>query len=184
MASSGPRRSHRAEFTQAVARCRLFFGSYAALFLILAVRFNGLALRGACGALFVLGVGDALLITRRARRRMLSYSVTVRSVEDLGGEVGGYLASYLLPFVTVANPNGRDLVGYGLFLLVALVIYVRSNLVRVNPTFYLFGYRVLRITFGKSGHQFLLARTEPAEGETIAVVDIAGVLLATGQAGA
>jgi hypothetical protein len=108
------------------------------------------------------------------------YDITVKSSEDTGGEVSGYLASYLLPFVTVPTPGWRDLLGYALFLLVGLVIYVRSNLVRVNPTLYLLGYRVLAVRYGESKQQYLLTRVGPRDGETVSVVDAAGVLLDTG----
>jgi hypothetical protein len=36
----------------------------------------------------------------------------------------GYLASYLLPFLTVAEPSWRDLVAYGLFLAVTATVYM------------------------------------------------------------
>lgn len=104
------------------------------------------------------------------------------SFEDTGGEVSGYLASYLLPFVTVPTPSWRDLLDYGLFLLVNLVIYVRSNLVRVNPTLYVLGYRVLAIRYGREKEQYLVTRTAPDTGQIVSVVDVAGVLLATGDA--
>lgn len=57
--------------------------------------------------------------------------------------------------MTVPTPGWRDLLAYGLFLLVGLVIYVRSNLVRVNPTPYLLGYRVLHVRYGTDKQQFL-----------------------------
>jgi hypothetical protein len=112
----------------------LFLSSYVALFGILATRFDGLALRLACAALCFVGLLDTIHFTRRTKSGLEPHDVTITSSEDTGGEVSGYLASYLLPFVTVPSPEWRDLVGYALFLVVALVIYVRSNLVRVNPT--------------------------------------------------
>ena len=162
------------------ARARLFLASYAPLFLILTVRFEEPALQIACGALCAVGAVDAGFILSRVRRRKLTHSINVKAFDDMGGEVSGYLASYLLPFITAATPTVRDLIGYGIFLLVAAVIYVRSDLVRVNPIFYTFGYRVLRIEFGQQGRDYLLARKEPRIGETVAVVEVAGILVAAG----
>lgn len=178
MSGFGPRYSARAEWTLSLARARLFFSSYAVLFAILAVRFDGLALRVVCGAFCVLGVLDTVRILRRASSNVEPHEVTVGSSEDTGGEVSGYLASYLLPFVTVPTPQWQDLVGYGLFLVVALVIYVRSNLVRVNPTLYVLTYRVLRISYADGKEQFLVTRKPTRSGEPVQVVDVAGVLLA------
>lgn len=173
----GPGYSARAEITQAAARARLYLSSYAALFGILAVRFDGLVLRLACAGLFAVGTADTFRITLKTKSGLVPYEIKVTSSEDTGGEVSGYLASYLLPFVTVPTPGWRDLLAYGLFLLVGLVIYVRSNLVRVNPTLYLLGYRVLHVHYGAHREQFLVTRVVPAEGQTVTVCDVAGVLL-------
>lgn len=180
MTMSGPVPTFRSEITIAAARLRLFVSSYAPAFVIFAVRFNGFALRLCCGAVALIGVADSATILRRAVRKTLPYEIAISSVEDVGGEVSGYLASYLLPFVTVSSPSPRDLVGYGIFLVVAAIVYVRSDLVRVNPTLYLFGYRVLSVTFGERGQQYLITRRTPRPATPVSVVDVAGVLLATG----
>jgi hypothetical protein len=150
------------------------------LFGILAIRFDGSALRLVCAGLFVVGVLDTVWITHRTSTRLQPYEITIRGTEDTGGEVGGYLASYLLPFVTVPTPGWRDLLAYALFLTVGLVIYVRSNLVRVNPTLYLLGYRVLAIRYGVDQRQYLVTRVAPRDGSVVEVADVAGVLLAVG----
>jgi len=158
----------------------LFLSSYAALFGILAIRFDGLALRLVCLGLCLIGLADTFRITHSARSRREPYVITIDESEDTGGEVSGYLASYLLPFVTVSAPGWRDLLAYSLFLVVGLVIYVRSNLVRVNPTLYLFGYRVLRVRYNTSKKQYLLIRIAPEIGQMLSVVDVAGVMLDAG----
>ena len=179
--NSGPAYSGRAELTLVVARARLFLSSYAALFGILAIRFDGLALRLACLGLFLVGLLDTLRITQLAKSATEPYEIQIQSSEDTGGEVSGYLASYLLPFVTIPSPGWRDLLAYGLFLAVGLVIYVRSNLVRVNPTLYLFGYRVLKVQYNVTKQQYLVARVTPQDGAIMKVVDVAGVMLDAGS---
>ena len=180
MSDTGPKHSARAELTQVAARTRLFLSSYAALMGILAIRFDGQALRLVCLGLFLVGVLDTWRITRKAKSGLEHYDITVQCSEDTGGEVSGYLASYLLPFVTVPSPGWRDLLAYGLFLLVALVIYVRCDLVRVNPTLYLFGYRVLKVQYNEGKKQYLVTRIGPEDGQIVSVVDVAGVMLDTG----
>ncbi len=173
----GPRHSGRAELTRSVSRARMFLISYVPLFGILTIRFDGRNLRCACLALCVIGVVDLLQITIRIPRSSQVYPIEIMATEDTGGEVSGYLASYLLPFVTVSTPSARDLLGYGIFLIVALVIFIRSDLIRINPTFYLLGYRVLKVRFGEQGTQYLLTRVEPRAGETINVADVAGIVM-------
>src|ERR1700694_3158484 len=81
MSDTGPRRTPRSELTLAVTRGRLFVASYAPLFLILAIRCDGMGLRVTCGAVFVLGTLDALQILFRSKRGLLPYPITVHSVE-------------------------------------------------------------------------------------------------------
>jgi hypothetical protein len=126
------------------------------------------------------GVLDTWHITRKAKSGRVPYDITVQASEDTGGEVSGYLASYLLPFVTVPSPGWRDLLAYGLFLLVGLVIYVQSDLVRVNPTVYLFMYRILKVKYNEGKQQYLVTRIAPDDGQNVSVVDVAGVMLDTG----
>lgn len=175
----GPKPSSRGRWTRISIRSRLFLSSYSALFLILAVRFDITALRYVCASLFVIGFADTWLITHKASRRLQGYPVTVDRVEDLGSEVGGYLASYLLPFVTIPEPTMRELVGYLIFILVAGLIYVKSDLARVNPTLYIFGFQAVKIGFGRDGKGFLLTRNPPRVGDTIVISDIGGILLET-----
>src|SRR5262249_9898715 len=90
-------------------------------------------------------------------------------VEDRGAEVAGYLASYILPFVVVPEPNWRDLTGYAIFLVVAATIYVRSGLLQINPTLYLLGWRVFAVTLGGSWTGFALSRRSIALGDVVEV---------------
>jgi hypothetical protein len=96
----------------------------------------------------------------------MSWSLT--AVEDRGAEVAGYVASYLLPFLTVSEPSSRDLVAYGLFLVVVAVLYLRSGLVRINPTLYLAGWRLYAVTIGQAGWSgYVLSRRPLRAGEPL-----------------
>lgn len=173
----GPRPSWKSELAETGARARLFLSSYAPLFAIAAIQFDPRGLRLTCAGLAAAGLADAILLFRRSRKVAAARVITPVRVDDVGPEVAGYLATYLLPFVTVASPDWQDLVGYGLFLAVTLVIYVRSALVRVNPTFYLLGYRVFGVTVGTEKRLWVVARHEPLVDQPITVRDAAGVLL-------
>jgi hypothetical protein len=129
-----------------MVKLALFLSSYAALFAILGLRWIGhhTILGSGCFTLAILG----LLLTwygMSAARGQASRPLRVFSVRDAGAEVSGYLATYLLPFVTVSDPNAADLLAYVLFLLIAALIFVRTTMIQVNPTLYLVGYRVFQI---------------------------------------
>src|ERR1035441_5655495 len=108
-----PTRGERA--SDLVVELALFMSSYAPLFAILAIRFRSSVLIVACATLSVAGFAAGAAVLARFHR-VAAGTWPVRTVEDRGGEVAGYLATYLLPFVTVAEPDIRDVVGYALFL--------------------------------------------------------------------
>jgi len=94
------------------------------------------------------------------------------TVSDAGSEVAGYLATYLLPFLTVAEPNTRDVIAYILFLLVTGLIYVRSEMTQINPTLYLLSRRVVRVTTTAGWSGYVITRTHPEPNQPIKTVTL------------
>lgn len=87
-------------------RARLFLSSYAILFAILALRFDGSVLRGTCAALAAIGALTTVAWFRAARNVQPTPYI-IAEVTDRGGEVAGYLATYLLPFRHRPNTGSR-----------------------------------------------------------------------------
>lgn len=159
--------------TEIVRRSRLFLGSYCILFALLALRFEAPWLIIVCASLALVGLIDTIWIVFVASNRTTTDSITVKAVVDRGAEVSGYLATYLLPFLTVSQPKVTDLIAYAVFLFVLGLIYVRSEMVQINPTLYLLGRRVLHVTTtsGWSGH--VIAHSKDVEpGKEMPVGDL------------
>jgi hypothetical protein len=122
-----------------------FLSSYAPLWVMLGLRFKPLGLRVGLIAFGILcGLLVVYLLSRRRTERPSNMTMTITG--DAGSEVSGYMAAYLLPFLTVSNPGVADAVAYVIFLAVAGLVYVRSGLMQINPTVYLMNYRVFRAT--------------------------------------
>ena len=149
-----------------LVRLRLFISSYAPLFAILAIRFRDHKLEVACALLTALGVASLLLLLRAAGR-IQPDPHRIETVADRGAEVAGYLATYLLPFVTVPEPSARDIAGYAFFLAVVGVVYVQSDMVQINPLLYLLGYRVSAVTTGDGWSGVLMSRNQPRPGSAV-----------------
>lgn len=127
-----------------------FASSYAPLWVMLGLRFDPIPLRAGMFVLAVVSAGYVwLLLLRNSRERPSNTSLTV--VGDGGAEISGYLAAYLLPFLTVSRPEITDLVAYGIFVGVAGLVYVRSGLMQINPTVYLLNRKVLRASIRVRG---------------------------------
>jgi hypothetical protein len=144
----------------------LFFSSYAPLFGLLAVRFEQAWLWIPCAALAALGVGSLWLLFHLDARSSTGPHV-LASTRDAGPEAASYLASYLLPFLTVSTPTVRDVIAYVGFLVVAASIYLRSSVIQVNPLLYLIGYRVLSVTDDQGLQAYMIARHTVASGSTV-----------------
>ncbi len=149
-----------------LGRPLLFLSSYAPLFGLLAIRFEQRWLWISCTVLAVLGVVSLRLLLRLDARSAPGPH-TLASVRDAGVEAAGYLATYLLPFLTVATPTVRDVLAYAGFLLVAAVINLRSAVAQVNPLLYLLGYRVLSVTDDHGLHAYMITRYRRAAGDRV-----------------
>src|SRR5689334_19214701 len=122
-----------------------FLSSYAPLWVMLGLRFDRALLRlGLIGFGIACGALVAFLLRRRDNERSSNAMLTITG--DAGGEVSGYLAAYLLPFLAVDAPRIREVVTYAIFISVVGLVYVRSGLLHINPTVYLMNRRVLRAT--------------------------------------
>lgn len=174
--------SWRARFGPTLARLRLFLSSYAPAFAIAALRFDGAVLRGLCIATAVVGVADAFFLPRLAARSQTAVWITVDRVENVGAEVSAYFATYLFPLLTAPKPSVRDLIAYGIFLALSALIYVQSDLVRVNPTMFALGYRVLRVSLPNGESNYLLCVADVRADMKVPTARLAGVLVAKGEA--
>jgi hypothetical protein len=158
--------------TELARRSRLFIGSYAVLFLLLALRFTTPWLRIVCAGIAAVGFLDMVQIVVRVSAKTGVDPITVATVSDEGPEVAGYLASYLLPFLTVAEPSGWDIAAYTIFLFVTGLIYVRSEMTQINPTLYLFGRRVVHVVTDGHWDGHVIARSLLQPGSAIQTVSL------------
>ncbi|MDN3935383.1 hypothetical protein QWJ39_03515 [Arthrobacter sp. YD4] len=144
----------------------MFISSYAPLFLMLAIRFDDSVLRLTCLALGLAGIFAFLIIQQLQKSGPAPEHNVVRAA-PAGSGASSYLAGYLLPFVTVPSPTLGDLGGYGLFLLVALIVHVRTDIIQVNPILFLFGWRIyaVEISGGFLGH--LISRKRVLAGDKV-----------------
>lgn len=125
---------------------RLFFVSYAPLSAIYAARLSPHWLwTVGFGGLAAWGVLDGWLLVNSAKDRP-RYKTRITRVEDQGGAVAGYLATYLLPFLGTLPSGLGDAVAHVIYFGIAFVVFTRSDLALINPTLYLLGWTVHRVT--------------------------------------
>lgn len=149
-----------------LGRPLLFLSSYAPLFGLLAIRFEPRWLWISCTVLAALGVVSLWLLLCLGRRATAGPH-ELASVRDDGSEAAAYLASYLLPFLTVGVPSTRDVLAYAGFLVIAALIYIRSSMIQANPLLYLLGYKVLSATDSNGLHAYIITRRALRGGDCL-----------------
>lgn len=156
----------------------LFLSSFAPLFVLLAIRFNDVRLKVICAALAFAGTTGICTVLLTASRKKTPETLTPSHLDDRGADVSGYLATYLMPFLVVPDPTIADQVAYALFLAIAGVIYVRSNMLQINPALYILSYRVFAVLSSEEGfHGYVIARGDPALGAAMTIVRLRDKLL-------
>jgi hypothetical protein len=152
--------------TALILKIRLFFGSYAPLFAILAIRFDNRRLSAACAIVAVLSAASMFLILR-AVGNIEPDPHEIRAITDQGGQVAGYLATYLLPFVTVDDPSARDVIAYAAFVAVVGIVYIQAEMAQINPLLYLIGLKVYSVTTTDGWSGFLITRRQLRVGSKV-----------------
>jgi hypothetical protein len=154
----------------------MFFSSFSPLFFMFAVRTQNSGLRWTLGGVGFVSLATTLVLLWILRGTEPT-EVTVISVEAKDAEVVSYLVTYLLPFLLVVDPNLRDIIALSLFLAVLGILYIRSNMLYVNPVLALLGYHLflVRTREGSDSSQLwvLSKGTRVPEGP-IQVVRVAG----------
>jgi hypothetical protein len=121
-----------------------------------------------------------VLRLRRGANGVKPRQVRVAAIKDQGANAAAYLATYLFPFVLLDDPSWQEWGAYGVYMVILAIVTMRSNLILVNPTLYVFGYRVLTIehTLFMAGastpaETLLVSRTVPRANELIHVARFA-----------
>jgi hypothetical protein len=124
----------------------LFLSSYLPLFLLIGVRSIDRAnlISVGCGLLVIAGALGTWLFLRTARQKPKG-RYKMLDVERRDGDVAGYAATYLLPFVTVFSGHWQDVTTVAAFIAFLGFVYVRSRLIYVNPLLMVLGYHLWRV---------------------------------------
>jgi hypothetical protein len=92
-----------------------------------------------------LAFADGVRLVAAARDRTPRTAV-LSDIEDRGAQVAGYLATYLLPFIGGPPASWRTAGAYAVYFAIALLVSAHADAGLINPTLYLFGYRVVAAT--------------------------------------
>lgn len=99
---------------------------------------------------------------------------TVIEQHGRGGEVMGYIASYIVPFATISLNGWQQIVALVIFLAILGIVYINSDdMLRINPMLNVFGYRLYEVSLkhGFEGETYaLITRHRITRGSTVWLV--------------
>jgi hypothetical protein len=148
----------------ALARSGLFLGSYSPLAVLLAIRLWDKSLPLSIGlvtASVVLVLYGLWLFGRL--RSTAATRVRVESRDPKSEAIGGYLVGWLFPLLVLEPGDTLSVTVVVVFFLLLGVVYVRGNLIHLNPFLSLLGYNVWEVTAMAGGRriQFTLVCAAP-----------------------
>ena len=175
--------------TEKMIMFRLFLVAFAPLMCIVAIQTSDdWNAKGASTWVFrsaallsVIGFIDGWRLPRGSLRTG-STKATVHDIQDQSGAVAAYLATYLLPFIGIEF-TAKEIFSLLIFIIVILAIFMQSDLVAINPTFYLFSQRIVRarIKYPNSSDMVMVTliykKGQLQLNKTINVVELGKVLV-------
>lgn len=100
----------------------------------------------------------------------------VKERHGRGSEVMGYIASYIVPFVTFPLGGWQQIVTLLIFLFMLGIVYVNSDdMIRINPMLNMLGYRLYEVSLesGLDGETYaLITRHHVNRGDTLKLVTL------------
>ena len=156
-------------------RCMLFISSYFPLALIFGILFavQQPVLAGSVVLVGLIGLIFTLVYVFVFSRRLEPLQGKIVERQEKGSEVMGYIASYVVPFATFPLGGWQQIGAFLLFMFVLGIVYVNSEMIRVNPVLNLLGYRLYEVTVENGEDSiFLITRRHVKRGDIIRIVDV------------
>ena len=156
--------------TNVFVRCMLFLSSYFPLTLIFGILILDKHIYWASGilAIGILSLAVMALYFRISTHTLTAFQDKVTDFQRRDGDVMGYIASYLIPFVTFPLANIQQTAALLVFVAILLVVYVNSNMIYINPVLNLAGYHLYEVNIERSAlSHHLITRQRVVRGEVI-----------------
>lgn len=155
----------------------LFLGSYAPLFVLLALlewknelfgiaNIYGLVISWLSITFIILAILGILatVVFVAVSKSMSPITITPKIIDSHAQETLAYLVTYLIPFIGFKFLDWSSTVANVALFLVIGFLYVQSNMIYLNPTLSLMGYRIYRVNV--SGKEKLMLAKSNIKNET------------------
>ena len=160
------------------ARLLLFVSSYSPLFAIFG--FLCLAKHKDAATVFflvaALGLLSLLGFLAHLRTQKSSETLKVTRFAARDEQSMSYIVSYIIPFLSASRSTWEEQAALAVFFLMIAVLYVNSNMIHINPTMHILGFRLYEITTDKGSTHALITRRRFCGSDTIRAASAGGHL--------
>ena len=133
----------------------MFISSYSFLFLALAMKFSNNFTFWVLLAISCLGVFITLVIVNT---KINADEANVVHVVAKNDQVAGYLVTYILPFSGFSFITLSDQLSLLVLFLTIGILYIKADLIYINPTLMLLGYNIYDVTLENGTNRVLLTK--------------------------
>lgn len=155
-------------------RVLLFLTSYCPLFVIIMVDYlDNAYVLGGLAAAAALSIVLILVAFRSADRVSGAYAPVGSKVKNTNKYVLQYFMAYLIPLLAVGDFDLAYVAKYVMALVVMGYLYTRSDVIYINPTLVLMGYRIYRVRSPRGDEVVITKRPvrDRVEGPLVQVAD-------------
>jgi magnesium-transporting ATPase (P-type) len=150
----------------------LYLSAYAPIYAIFALQITISWVIATATALAVLGILATFWLRQKHRRdtaKATDDGRTIASVERFTMyKILGYMVPAILAFVIPETQSANDLAAYAFFLTLCAIMYLRTDLIAVNPTLMAIGLRITPVATDASHQVYVLSRANPTQGQPLA----------------
>ena len=134
----------------------MFLSSYFLLFLAVAVKYDFNKITLSLLIASFLGVIYTLIIIKTTKVNRDTRKVTHVTSEN--EKVLSYLVTYLLPFLGFNLTDFSDSIALVILFMAVGLLYIKADLIFINPVLMLFGYNIYLVTFENDQERVLLSK--------------------------
>lgn len=132
----------------------MFLSSYVFLFLALALKFYTSRLLWVLFIISLIGLLGAFIILKM---KINPDEGIVKRISQRNELVASYLVTYVVPFLSFSFGTVNEQISMLVFFFLIGILYIKANLIYINPTLMLFGYNIFEVTFSNERTRILIS---------------------------
>ena len=140
-----------------ISKVSMFFSSYTLLFLSLGIKYNDNKGMWYMLLFSIVGCIATYFILKTKINPSENKIIKIQAKND---QVAGYLVTYLIPFLGFNFNDITDAISFLIIFFIICVMYIKADLIYMNPTLMLTGYNIYEVIFTDEKKRILISKRE------------------------